>query len=112
MSVAPTNHVTPPLDAPLPDVKHRVLLPPGSATRDRRGHRGQIGTALLSAGIFQLMAVPVYSFFANRIDLRWLMMFGLACFGIGMWSFTPITHDWGWEQLLLPSANNSAWRRL
>src|SRR6202041_2737519 len=34
----------------------------------------------------------------------WLMMFGLACFGIGMWSFTPITHDWGWEELLLPHA--------
>jgi hypothetical protein len=32
------------------------------------------------------------------------MMFGLACFGIGMWSFTPITHDWGWEELLLPHA--------
>ena len=32
------------------------------------------------------------------------MMFGLACFGIGMWSFTPLTHDWGWEELLLPHA--------
>ncbi|MGA8434545.1 MAG: MFS transporter, partial [Methyloceanibacter sp.] len=64
----------------------------------------QIGTALLSAGVFQLLAVPIYSLAANRIDLRWLMMFGLACFGIGMWSFTPLTHDWGWEELLLPHA--------
>jgi MFS transporter, DHA2 family, multidrug resistance protein len=48
--------------------------------------------------------VPVYSFFANRVDLRWLMMFGLACFGIGLWTFTPLTHDWGWEELLLPHA--------
>ena len=23
------------------------------------------------------------------VDLRWLMMFGLACFAVGMWSFTP-----------------------
>jgi DHA2 family multidrug resistance protein len=51
----------------------------------------QIGTALLSAGVFQLLAVPIYSLAANRIDLRWLMMFGLACFGIGMWSFTQLT---------------------
>src|SRR5262249_31862840 len=64
----------------------------------------QIGMALLSAGVFQLMAVPVYSFFANRVDLRWLMMFGLASFGIGLWTFTPLTHDWGWEELLLPHA--------
>ena len=41
---------------------------------------------------------------ASRVDLRWLMMFGLACFGIGLWSFTPLTHDWGWEELLLPQA--------
>ena len=32
------------------------------------------------------------------------MMFGLACFALGMWNFTPITHDWGWRELLLPQA--------
>jgi DHA2 family multidrug resistance protein len=64
----------------------------------------QIGTALLSAGAFQLLAVPVYGILANRIDLRWLMMFGLACFGVGLWAFTPLTHEWGWEELLLPQA--------
>src|SRR6516225_9441676 len=41
---------------------------------------------------------------ANRVDLRWLMMFGLACFGVGLWAFTPLTHEWGWEELLLPQA--------
>jgi MFS transporter, DHA2 family, multidrug resistance protein len=81
-----------------------VYLTPLFLGRVRGLDAWQIGTALLSAGVFQLMAVPVYSFFANRIDLRWLMMFGLACFGIGMWSFTPLTHDWGWEELLLPHA--------
>jgi MFS transporter, DHA2 family, multidrug resistance protein len=30
------------------------------------------------------------------------MMFGLACFGIAMWSFSFITHDWGSAQLFLP----------
>jgi DHA2 family multidrug resistance protein len=64
----------------------------------------QIGTALLSAGAFQLLAVPVYGLLANRVDLRWLMMFGLACFGLSMWLFTPLTHDWGWRELLLPQA--------
>ena len=41
---------------------------------------------------------------ARRIDLRWLMMFGLGCFTLSMWNFTPITHDWGWRELLLPQA--------
>jgi MFS transporter, DHA2 family, multidrug resistance protein len=64
----------------------------------------QIGIAVFSTGIFQICAIPVYAFLARRIDLRWLMMFGLACFGLGMWSFTPITHDWGWRELLWPQA--------
>ncbi|MGB6767917.1 MAG: DHA2 family efflux MFS transporter permease subunit [Methyloceanibacter sp.] len=81
-----------------------VYLTPLFLGRVRGLDAWQIGTALLSAGVFQLLAVPIYSLAANRIDLRWLMMFGLACFGIGMWSFTPLTHDWGWEELLLPHA--------
>jgi DHA2 family multidrug resistance protein len=30
------------------------------------------------------------------------MMFGMACFGVSMWSFTFITHDWGARELVLP----------
>ncbi len=64
----------------------------------------QIGLAVLSTGVFQLAAIPVYTFLARRIDLRWLMMFGFACFTLSMWKFAPITHDWGWRELLLPQA--------
>jgi len=39
---------------------------------------------------------------ARRIDTRWQMMFGLACFGLSMWSFSYIMHDWGADQLLIP----------
>ena len=35
----------------------------------------QIGIAMLSAGVFQLCTIPIYSMFANRVDLRWLLMF-------------------------------------
>jgi MFS transporter, DHA2 family, multidrug resistance protein len=38
----------------------------------------------------------------KRIDLRWLMMFGMASFGFSMWTFTYITSDWGWLELLVP----------
>src|SRR5207302_9925819 len=29
---------------------------------------------------------------------------GLACFALGMSNFAPITHEWGWRDLLLPQA--------
>jgi DHA2 family multidrug resistance protein len=64
----------------------------------------QIGIAVFSTGVFQVMAIPIYTICARRFDLRWLMMFGLALFGLSMWSFTPITHEWGWRELLFPQA--------
>ncbi|MDF3838887.1 DHA2 family efflux MFS transporter permease subunit [Cupriavidus basilensis] len=64
----------------------------------------QIGLAVFSTGVFQVMSIPLYAFFANRVDLRWLLMFGLGCFAFSMSQFSPITHDWGAQQLLLPQA--------
>ncbi len=62
----------------------------------------QTGIALFSTGAASLAGVPVYILLGRKIDLRWLMMFGLAAFGLSMWSFTFITHDWGADQLLIP----------
>jgi len=81
-----------------------VYLTPVFLGRVRGYDAWQIGTALLSAGVFQLVAVAVYGAVANRIDLRWLMMFGLGCFAVSLWLFTPLTHDWGWRELLVPQA--------
>jgi len=64
----------------------------------------QIGFAVFSTGLFQVCAIPLYTVLARRVDLRWLMMFGFACFTLSMWTFAPITHDWGWRELLLPQA--------
>jgi len=62
----------------------------------------QTGTAIFSTGVASLAGVPVYIFLARRFDTRWLMMFGLASFGLSMWTFSFITHDWGGDQLLWP----------
>jgi DHA2 family multidrug resistance protein len=64
----------------------------------------QIGLAVFSTGAFQILTIPIYSYFANRVDLRWLMMFGLALFAVSMWEFSSITNDWGAHELLLPQA--------
>ena len=62
----------------------------------------QTGTAIFSTGVASILGVPVYILLARKIDLRWLMMFGLASFGLSMWGFSFITHEWGGDQLLLP----------
>jgi DHA2 family multidrug resistance protein len=39
---------------------------------------------------------------ARKFDTRWLMMFGLALFGVSMWAFSYITSDWSDGELLVP----------
>jgi DHA2 family multidrug resistance protein len=62
----------------------------------------QIGTAIFSTGVASLIGTPVYVALARRYDGRWLMMFGLGCFGLAMWRYSFITHEWGAAQFLLP----------
>ncbi len=62
----------------------------------------QTGIALFSLGVASLAGVPVYVALSRRVDLRWLMFFGMACFGLSMWSFSQITHSWGARELLIP----------
>ncbi len=62
----------------------------------------QTGTAIFSTGVASLIGMPVYIVLARKFDGRWLMMFGLGCFGLAMWSYSFITHDWGGAELLLP----------
>jgi DHA2 family multidrug resistance protein len=62
----------------------------------------QTGTAIFSTGVASLIGTPVYILLARRFDTRWLMMFGLACFGLSMWSFSFITHEWSAVELLIP----------
>jgi DHA2 family multidrug resistance protein len=62
----------------------------------------QTGLAIFSTGAASLIGVPVYILLAKRFDTRWLMMFGLALFGLSMWSFSLITSQWSGGELLVP----------
>jgi DHA2 family multidrug resistance protein len=64
----------------------------------------QIGMALLSVGVFQMLALVVYGAVSKYVDMRLMLLFGLVCFGLGCYLYVPLTHDWGWQQLLLPQA--------
>lgn len=67
-----------------------------------------IGMAVCTTGIFQIWSVPIYLYLSKRINLRWLLMVGLGGFAFSMFLFTPITHQWGWQELLLPQAVRGA----
>ncbi|KJM61068.1 MFS transporter [Pluralibacter gergoviae] len=63
-----------------------------------------IGFAVCSTGLFQILSVPLYTWASRRVALRWLLMAGLGGFALSMLLFTPLTHEWGWRELLLPQA--------
>jgi DHA2 family multidrug resistance protein len=62
----------------------------------------QTGVAVFSTGVASVLGVPIYVALGRKVDLRWLMLAGLASFGLSMWSFTFISSDWGGQQLLVP----------
>jgi MFS transporter, DHA2 family, multidrug resistance protein len=62
----------------------------------------QTGVAIFSTGAASLIGTPVYVFLARKLDTRWLMMCGLALFGLSMWCFSYITSDWSGGELLVP----------
>jgi MFS transporter, DHA2 family, multidrug resistance protein len=62
----------------------------------------QTGVAIFSTGAASLLGVPAYIMLARKIDTRWLMMFGLALFGLSMWVFSYITSQWSGGELFLP----------
>jgi len=81
-----------------------IYLTPVFLGRVRGFSASEIGFAIFSTGLFQVCAIPFYTLLAKRVDLRWLLLFGLALFTLSMWNFSPITHEWGWRELLLPQA--------
>ena len=62
----------------------------------------QTGIAVFSTGIATLIGTPLYIVLAKRFDTRWLMMFGMACFGLAMWQFSFITSSWSAAELMVP----------
>jgi DHA2 family multidrug resistance protein len=62
----------------------------------------QTGIAIFSTGAASLAGVPVYILLARKFDTRWLMMLGLASFGLSMWAYSYITSDWSSGELLFP----------
>ncbi len=81
-----------------------VFLTPVFLARVRGFDSLHTGLALLSVGCFQLVSIGFYGVALRHIDMRILLVFGLVCLGLGCYFYTPLTHDWGWQEFLLPQA--------
>jgi DHA2 family multidrug resistance protein len=62
----------------------------------------QTGVAIFSTGAASIVGVPLYIAVARRFDVRYVLMFGLALFGLSMWSFSFITSQWSGNELFVP----------
>src|SRR6185369_5405432 len=50
-----------------------IYLTPVFLSRVRGFSALEIGCAVFSTGLFQVSAIPLYTYLAKRVDLRWLM---------------------------------------
>ena len=62
----------------------------------------QTGLAVVASGVGSLAGVPVYVLLSRIVDTRWLMIAGLAMFGLSLLSFSGITSEWGGADLFVP----------
>jgi DHA2 family multidrug resistance protein len=62
----------------------------------------QTGLAVFSTGVASLVGTPVFIALSRKIDARWLMMAGLACFSLAMWQYSFITSAWSGAEFLIP----------
>jgi DHA2 family multidrug resistance protein len=81
-----------------------VFLTPVFLGRVRGLDSLQIGFAMLSVGLFQILGTVAYPILAPRIGLKNILFVGLALFGLSMVFYIPLTNQAGWQELLLPQA--------
>src|SRR3974390_178526 len=61
-----------------------------------------IGETMFISGITMFLMAPVVGRLMQRVDMRYLIAFGLIVFGIGTWQMTWITRDFDFNELLVP----------
>jgi DHA2 family multidrug resistance protein len=75
--------------------------------RVRGYNASEIGSTVFISGIAQLLGVPIAAALSQRIDQRIVITFGLALFAFGLWLFSAMTPDWGFDALIWPQVVRS-----
>jgi MFS transporter, DHA2 family, multidrug resistance protein len=61
-----------------------------------------IGETMFVSGITMFLMAPIVGRLMQRVDLRYIIAFGLVTFGIGSYQMTWITRDYDFYELLVP----------
>jgi MFS transporter, DHA2 family, multidrug resistance protein len=62
----------------------------------------QIGETMFVSGITMFLMAPVVGRLMQKVDLRYLIAFGLVTFALGTYLMTYMTRDYDFHELLLP----------
>jgi len=61
-----------------------------------------IGETMFVSGITMFLVAPIVGRLMTKIDMRYLIAFGLCTFALGSWQMTWITRDYDFYELLIP----------
>jgi DHA2 family multidrug resistance protein len=61
-----------------------------------------IGETMFVSGLAMFCTAPIAGALSSRMDPRFMMMIGFACFAYGTWIMSSLTTDWDFYELLLP----------
>jgi DHA2 family multidrug resistance protein len=64
----------------------------------------QIGETMAVTGAAMFLSAPISGALARKLDLRWMLAFGLALFGGGIWWMAHLTKDSAFWELFGPQA--------
>jgi DHA2 family multidrug resistance protein len=68
-----------------------------------RGYNAlMIGETMFVSGITMFLAAPIVGRLMTKVDMRYLIAFGLITFGLGSYLMTWITRDYDFYELLVP----------
>jgi DHA2 family multidrug resistance protein len=62
----------------------------------------QIGETMFVSGITMFLMAPVVGRMMQKVDLRYIIAFGLVIFAVGSYQMTWITRDYDFYELLMP----------
>jgi DHA2 family multidrug resistance protein len=61
-----------------------------------------IGETMFVSGATMFLMAPIVGRMMQRIDMRYIIAFGLIVFGIGTWQMTEMTKDYDFYELMMP----------
>jgi DHA2 family multidrug resistance protein len=62
----------------------------------------QIGETMFITGIAMFISAPIVGRLSMKLDPRVMIATGLVGFAIGTWQASMVTHDWAFDELLIP----------